>query len=134
MFCHTRETQNRTAKVGRIHPAERVITRAAQTLEKGGASALLADALTIQGTALARLGAGEESIGVLRRAVSMAEEAGALTNAGLAALALIEEHGTRRVLPRAELYALYLRAERLLRGTRDEEDKDRLLACARVVM
>jgi len=114
--------------------ADRVITRAVETLEKGGASAYLSDALTIQGVARARLGAGEDSINILRRAMSVAEEAGALTNAGLAALALIEEHGARRVLARTELYGLYLRAEKLLRGSQDVEDKERLLACARIVM
>lgn len=114
--------------------ADRVITRAVQTLEKGGASAYLSDALTIQGVARARLGAGEDSITILRRAMSIAEEAGALTNAGLAALALIEEHGARRVLSRTELYKLYLRAEKLLKGSQDTDDKERLLACARVVM
>ncbi|HEX7315779.1 MAG TPA: helix-turn-helix domain-containing protein [Pyrinomonadaceae bacterium] len=114
--------------------ADRVITRAIQALEKGGASAYLSDALTIQGVARARLGAGDDSINILRRAMSIAEESGALTNAGLAALALIEEHGARRVLSRTELYRLYLRAEKLLKGSQDAEDKERLLACARVVM
>ena len=114
--------------------ADRVITRAVQTLERGGASAYLSDALTVQGVARARLGAGEDSINILRRAMGVAEEAGALTNAGLAALALIEEHGARRVLSRTELYKLYLRAEKFLKGTQDAEDKERLLACARIVM
>lgn len=114
--------------------ADRVITRAVGTLEKGGASGYLSDALTVQGVARARLGAGEESINILRRAMSVAEESGAFTNAGLAVLALIEEHGARRVLSRTELYKLYLRAEKLLKGTQDAEDKQRLLACARVVM
>lgn len=114
--------------------ADRVITRAVQTLEKGGASAYLSDALTIQGVTRARLGAGEESIQLLRRAMSVAEESGAFTNAGLAALALIEEHGGRRVLARTELYKLYLRTEKFLKGTQDAEDKERLLACAGIVM
>jgi tetratricopeptide (TPR) repeat protein len=114
--------------------ADRVITRAVRTLEQGGASAYLSDALAVQGVARARLGAGEDSINILRRAVSIAEESGALTNAGLAALALIEEHGARRVLSRTELYRLYLRAERFLKGTQDAEDKERLMTCARVVM
>ena len=114
--------------------ADRVITRAVQTLERAGPSAYLSVALTIQGVARARLGAGEESVRILRRAMSMAEEVGALTNAGLAALALIEEHGARRTLSRAELYALYLRAENFLKSTQDAEDKERLLACAQIVM
>jgi tetratricopeptide (TPR) repeat protein len=114
--------------------ADRVITRAIRTLEKGGASALLCDALTIQGVARARLGAGEESINILRRAMSIAEQSGALTNAGLAALTLIEEHGERRVLAEEELYDLYRRADGLLKDTQDAEDVARLRACARIVM
>lgn len=114
--------------------AGRVIARAVQTLEKGSASAYLADALTIQGVVQARLGAGEESISILRRAMRVAEESGALTNAGLAALALIEEHGARRVLSRTELHKLYLRADKFLKGTQDAEDLARLHACARIVM
>jgi tetratricopeptide (TPR) repeat protein len=114
--------------------ADRVITRAIKTLEKGGVSAYLSDALTIQGVARARLGAGEDSINIFRRAIGIAEESGALTNAGLAALALVEEHGARRVLSRTELYKLYLCAEKFLKDSQDVEDKEKLLACARVVM
>jgi DNA-binding NtrC family response regulator len=55
-------------------------------------------------------------------------------NAGLAALAIIEEHGARRVLSRAELYDLYRRADELLKGTQDAEDVARLRACSRIVM
>jgi DNA-binding protein Fis len=114
--------------------ADRVITRAIQTLEKGGTSALLCDALTIQGVARARLGAGEDSISILRRAMSAAEQSGATTNAGLAALTLIEEHGERRVLSEEELYELYRRADNLLKETQDAEDIARLRACARIVV
>ena len=67
-------------------------------------------------------------------AAEVAENAGALINAGLAVLTLIEEHGATRRLPPAEVYEAYQRAERLLRDTQDAEDKERLLACARVVM
>ena len=114
--------------------ADRVITRAVQTLEQSGASALLCDALTIQGVARARLGAGEDSINILRRAMGAAEQSGATTNAGLAALTLIEEHGERRVLAEEELYDLYRRADGLLKDTQDAEDVARLRACARIVM
>jgi tetratricopeptide (TPR) repeat protein len=114
--------------------ADRVITRAVRTLEKGGASAYLSDALTVQGVARARLGAGEDSINILRRAMALAESVGALTSAGLAALSLIEEYGARGVLSRTELYNLYRRADQLLRGTQDAEDIARLRACARIVM
>jgi tetratricopeptide (TPR) repeat protein len=114
--------------------ADRVITRAVRALEQGGESALFADALVVQGVARARLGDGEGSIGVLRRAAEVAEGAGALTNAGLALLALIEEHGSGRLLTQGEIYKAYRRADRLLKDTQDAEDYARLRACARVVM
>lgn len=105
-----------------------------QTLEKGGDAASLADALTVQGVVWARLGGYESSTNILRRAVSVAEEAGALSNAGLAALTLIEEHGTRRTSSEEELHELYRRADTLLKGTQNAEELARLRACARVVM
>ncbi len=114
--------------------AERVIARAVETLETGGAAALLSEALTAQGLAWARVGKNEASINVLRRAIKVAEEAGALCNAGLAALTLIEEHGARRVLPPEELYELYLSADRLLKDAQHAESVARLRACARIVM
>jgi tetratricopeptide (TPR) repeat protein len=114
--------------------AERVIARAVQTLEQGGAAALLADALTTQGVAWARLGKAEASINVLRRAIQVAEEVGAFSNAGLATLTLIEEHGARRTFSQADLYKLYQRADRLLRDTQHPETIARRLVCARIVM
>ena len=94
---------------------------------------MLADALTVQGMVWARLGSYESSLTILRRAVDVAEESGALSNAGLAALTLIEEHGARR-LSHSEVYKVYSRADRLLKETQDAEDIARLRACARVVM
>jgi DNA-binding protein Fis len=114
--------------------ANRVITRAVQTLERGGAAALLAEALTTQGVAWARLGKNDESINVIRRAMKVAEDAGALCNAGLAALTLIEEHGARRVLSHEEIYEVYRRADRLLKETQHAEIVARLRVCARIVM
>jgi DNA-binding NtrC family response regulator len=63
----------------------------------------------------------------------MAENAGALSSAGLAALTLIEEHGAKRLNP-TELYDSYRRADRLLKRTQDAEEIARLRACARIVM
>jgi tetratricopeptide (TPR) repeat protein len=114
--------------------AERVITRAVRGLEQGGESALLSDALAVDGVARARLGDAEGSISAMRRAVEVAEGAGALTNAGLALLALIEEHGAGRRLTQGEVYKAYRRADRLLKDTQDAEDIARLRACARIVM
>ncbi len=117
----------------RYREANKVISRTVQTLEKCGASALLADAFTVQGVAWARLGAFQSSTNTLRHAVSLAEESGALYNAGLAALSLIEEHGAKR-LPEAELFGVYLRADELLKGSQHAEDVTRLRACARLII
>ncbi|HLM54675.1 MAG TPA: helix-turn-helix domain-containing protein [Pyrinomonadaceae bacterium] len=114
--------------------AERVIAGAVKALEKGGESGLLADALAVQGLARARLGAYESSLNILRQAVRVADESGAASNAGLAALTLIEEHGTRSILPAEACYNVYRRADKLLKDTQDAEDIARLRACARVVM
>jgi tetratricopeptide (TPR) repeat protein len=114
--------------------ADRVIARAAQTLEGGGAAALLSEALTTQGLVWARLGRNDASINVLHRAAQVAEEAGASCSAGLAALTLIEEHGERRALSPAEVYELDLRADRLLKDAQHPEAFARLRACAPGVM
>jgi CheY-like chemotaxis protein len=118
---------------GRYEEAERIISGVIQDFEKGGEYAMLADALVIRGVVLARLGAHEESVSTLRRAVSVAQDAGAFSNAGLAALTLIEEHGRER-LSEKELYDLYRRADELLKDTQDAEDIARLRACARVAV
>jgi tetratricopeptide (TPR) repeat protein len=113
--------------------ANGVIAGVIQTLEKGGESPLLADALSAQGVVWARLGVHDKSMSILRRAIDTAEDVGALSNAGLAALALIEEHGAKRLNP-TELYDAYRRTDRLLKGTQDTEEIARLRACARIVM
>jgi DNA-binding protein Fis len=114
--------------------ADRIMAGVIKTLEQGGASALLADALTVQGVAWARLGGFDASINILRRAMHVGQDSGALTSAGLAALTLIEEHGATWRLSEMELTKVYRRADELLKGTQDAEDKERLLAGARVVI
>lgn len=114
--------------------AERVLAGAIKTFEQGGESALLADALTLQGVVWARRGAFDESATVLLRAADMAEGLGAQSSAGRALLTFVEEHGERRVIPPDEVYEAYLRADGLLRGTQDAEDVGRLRACSQAVM
>ena len=119
---------------GRYVEAEALIGRAVLALEAGGASAELAEALTTQGVVWARLGRDEDSALVLRRAVQVAEEAGALTVAGAAALALVEEHGAGRLLSPEELFEAYCRADSLPEEMQCAESVARLRACARLVM
>lgn len=114
--------------------ADRTLAAAVGTFERGGESALLADALTLQGVVRARLGDYDGSAAVLRRAADMAEGLGAQSDAGLALLTFIEEHGERRAVAPDELYGAYLKADQFLEETQDPEDAARLRACARVVM
>jgi tetratricopeptide (TPR) repeat protein len=114
------------------YAARRVIIGVVETFEKGGESALLSDALIIKGTVQARLGDNDESIRTFRHAIRIAKDAGALSNAGRAAVAMIEEHGKR--LSDAELFRLYLRADQFLSSTQDAEDIARLRACALIVV
>jgi tetratricopeptide (TPR) repeat protein len=114
--------------------AERTIAGAVKTFERGDESALLAEALTVQGVIWARLWVYEASINVLRRAAELAESVGAFTSAGLALLTLLEEHGTTWRLSPDEVYEAYQRADRLLKDTQEAEDIVRLRACSRTVM
>jgi tetratricopeptide (TPR) repeat protein len=114
------------------HEANRLIADVIQTFEKGGEFGRLTDALTIQGIARARLGLHESSLQILRHAMSMAQNSGAYSNAGLAALTLLEEHGEER-LSITELFDIYNRADELLKDTQDSEEIARLRACARIM-
>ena len=66
----------------RYRDAERALAGTLKTLEQGDASALLAEAMTVQGVIWARLWAFDSSINILRRAAEVAEQAGALVSAG----------------------------------------------------
>lgn len=117
---------------GRYLEANRIIAGVTQTLEQIGEQALLADALTVQATAEARLGRHVASQLIFKRAVTVAEQAGAFKSAGFAILAMIEEHGATR-LSEEELYEAFTRADLLLKRTQDAEAVSRLLACARLI-
>jgi CheY-like chemotaxis protein len=117
----------------RYDEAKVVIEGAVRDFEVGGEQSCLADALTIEATVLARLGEDERSLVLFERAVEVAANAGALENAGHAALSLIEEHGATR-LTELDAYAAYRRADEFLKGTQDAEDISRLRGCAGIVM
>ncbi|HEX8290158.1 MAG TPA: helix-turn-helix domain-containing protein, partial [Pyrinomonadaceae bacterium] len=114
--------------------ADRIIAGVIKTFEAGGESAMLADALTVQGVVWARLGGSEGSVNILKRAMEVAQQSGALTQAGQAALTLIEEHGATRRVSESELSSVYQRANELLKDTQDAEDVRRLRACALTVV
>jgi tetratricopeptide (TPR) repeat protein len=118
----------------RYREADRIIAGVIRTFEAGGESALLADALAVQGVVWARLGGFDGSVQILRRAMEVAEQSGALTQAGQAALTLIEEHGGTWRLAESEVARAYQRADELLKETQDAEDIRRLRACALIVV
>ncbi|MCA1594369.1 MAG: tetratricopeptide repeat protein [Acidobacteria bacterium] len=132
-LAQVRETRARVYLAEeKYRKAADVINGAIGALEKAGEPALLADALTVQATVQARLSHHYLSLPAFRRAIEIAEDAGALESAGLAALSLIEEHGAAR-LSESELYETYCRADDLLGRTQDAEAITRLRACARAV-
>jgi CheY-like chemotaxis protein len=65
---------------------------------------------------------------VLRRAADVAEQAGALEDAGRALITLIEEHAAR--INERDLLEAYQRADGLLKETQDAETVARMRACA----
>ena len=93
---------------GRNEDAEKVARIAVRVLESGDRQSVLAEALTTHGTALARLGMREHARQTLYRAMDVAYQAGALNDAGGAALTLIEELG--EFLSADELRGVYGRA------------------------
>jgi CheY-like chemotaxis protein len=117
---------------GRLPEAERFARSAVNTLEKGDEQALLAEALTTYGIALARMGTHPRSRALLQRAVAVAETAGDLEGAGRAHLSIIEELA-EQTSP-TELAAIYQSAADLLKRSQDPSVSKRLIACARRVI
>ncbi|MGI9107550.1 MAG: sigma 54-interacting transcriptional regulator [Pyrinomonadaceae bacterium] len=117
---------------GRGVEAEKVISAAVRTLENSDEQSLLAEALTTQGTALARLGKQREARATLQRAFAVAEHAGDLEGAGMAELTLLEELGEHLTI--AELRTSYESADHLLARTQHPGIFERLRACARRVI
>jgi len=76
---------------GKYADAESAARHAARTFDKSGHQCFLAEALTTQGIALARLGKTERAQFTIQRAIEIAHQAGSLNQAGIAALTLIEE-------------------------------------------
>ena len=113
---------------GQIHGAERAIREAVRVLSKGGEQGILAEALTTQACVLSKLGNFVESLNTLRRAADLAEQAGAVEDAGRALLSLVEEHAER--IAEHELLETYERAYNLLKETQDAETISRLRACS----
>jgi tetratricopeptide (TPR) repeat protein len=112
--------------------AEEVASAAVRTLERGEEPSLLAEALTTQGTALARMGRPEQSRTALKRALETAYRAGDPESAGVAALSMLEELSDH--LTTIEQKEIYERADDLLAGVQQPAILLRLRECARKVL
>ena len=130
--AHIAQVDDTRARVllaeGRVTEAERLVRSAVQILERGGEQSLLAEALTTHGTILARMGSHGVVLLTLQRAAEVAENAGDLEAAGLAALTILEELGEQ--MPAQDLGDTYDRAAELLSRSGNQEHKDRLVAAA----
>jgi tetratricopeptide (TPR) repeat protein len=129
---HMSEVEDSRARVllaeGAIQKAERVIDAAIRTLERGDQRPVLAEALTTRGVVLARQKRTEEARATFARAMDIAEQAGDLEKAGLAALALIEE--LPEYLSEDELCVLVESARGFLKHTQHTMTLRRLTECA----
>src|SRR3989442_9603740 len=127
------ETRARTLLAeNRLSEAERVVRYAAHVLEKGDEQAVLAEALTTHGIALARLGDYLAAKSLLQRAIEVAETAGDLEGAGRAHLSLIEELSDQTAAP--HLVSIYDSAVDLLQHSQDPTTAKRLVSGAQKVI
>jgi tetratricopeptide (TPR) repeat protein len=116
---------------GNYDEAERTARRAIQTLRRGGEQAVLAEALTTHGKALARLNRTQVAKTTLDQAVEIAQNAGSPNRGGLAAVTAIEELTD---LPLNALQDYYRTAETLLSNSQNPSIRTRLGECARRVL
>jgi len=116
----------------RFAEAERAIFAAIATFEKGEDWSLLAEALTTQGSILARNGKYNSARKALNRASEVAATAGDSHLAAVAQLRMIED--LAEVLSRAELLASYRRADQYAGDRANQSELEGLRLCRRIVM
>ncbi|HET8783384.1 MAG TPA: tetratricopeptide repeat protein [Pyrinomonadaceae bacterium] len=117
---------------GRYDQAEKAARSAVRSLKRGGEQALLAEALTTHGKALARLKQGHVAKTTLDHAIEIAQTAGTPNAGGIAAVTAIEELNS--YLSVNTLRAYYRTAESLLAKSQDRSLVVRLGQCARRVL
>lgn len=117
---------------GRPDDAERIARSAVQALRNGGEQAVLAEALTTHGTALARLEQFQLAKTTLDQAVEIAQNVGNPDRGGIAAVTAIEELGGYLSIDALQEY--YRTAELMLSNSQNRSLKTRLGECARRVL
>src|SRR5437016_4354927 len=129
MIAQVDDTRARTLLAeGHTAEAERVARNAVKTLEKGDEQAVLAEALTTHGVALARLGDYPQAKREFQHAIEVAETAGDPEGAGRAKLSIIEEMSGQT--PAAQMLSLCQSAAELLQRSQDPSTAKRLIASA----
>ena len=116
---------------GKYEDAERLASRAVKTLRRGGEQAVLAEALTTHGRALARLNNTQVARTAFDQALEIAHNAGNPDRGGIAAVTAIEELSD---LPSDALQDYYRTAETLLSNSQNPSIRTRLGECARRVL
>jgi tetratricopeptide (TPR) repeat protein len=117
---------------GHYSQAEKVAFAAALTLESGGESTQLAEALEAQGIALARMGRHQTALGILKRSAHIAETAGNPQMSAKIRLTILEEVSS--LLSPNEIRKMYQEADRRLGEPLSIEVSSRLRACARLII
>jgi len=115
---------------GKYAEAKMAAHTAARTFEKAGRQCLLAETLTNQGIALARLHEPEHAQFIFQRAIEIAHQAGSLNRAGLAALTMIEEIDS---LQREVQSIAYEQAREWLASSESPDIKPRLKAARKKI-
>ena len=117
---------------GKYEYAEQAARSAVRSLNSGGEQALLAEALTTHGTALARLKRFDVATTVLNQAVEIGLSAGSPERGAIAALTAIEEMTNHLSLHVLQQY--YSTAESVLSNSQNRRILTRLGECARRVL
>jgi tetratricopeptide (TPR) repeat protein len=117
---------------GRYGEAEKAARSAVRSLRDGGEQAMLAEALTTHGKALARLNQAPIAQATLDQALEIAQNAGNPDRGGIAAITAIEELNS--YVSTHALQDYYRTAESLLSNSQNVSIKNRLGECARRVL
>ncbi|HEU4714290.1 MAG TPA: tetratricopeptide repeat protein [Pyrinomonadaceae bacterium] len=117
---------------GKYDKAEQAARSAVRSLKRGGEQALLAEALTTHGKALARLKQTHMAKTILDQAIEISQTAGNPDRGGIAAVTAIEELNS--YLSSKALQEYYRTAEKLLANSQNRALMTRLGECARRVL
>lgn len=129
---HLAQVEETRARVmmaeGAVAKAERIARSAVQMQEQAGEPSLLCEALTTHATILARMADHDKARAAFHRAVAVAEQAGDLESAGIAALTLFEQLTSQ--LSEDEMCESLGRAHELLKDTKNPVIRERLMNSA----